>query len=107
MNERETARVRAVIVKTPGTCFGKARIEGTRISVVDVMEMAKCYTDHQLVSEIWTHLTIEQIRAAKRYARRHKEEILASVECGPDRFRGGCRLMACHPHPPQAECHMP
>jgi uncharacterized protein (DUF433 family) len=67
------------IVKTPGVRGGKARIDGTRICVKDIVqlqdegmkpeEMRECYSDRPL--------TLAEVHAALAYYYDHREEIEA------------------------------
>lgn len=62
------------IVKTPGVLGGKPRIEGRRISVLDVAELLIIEDEEEEVAD---QLEIEpnEVRAAKRYWRENEEEI--------------------------------
>jgi len=64
------------IVRTPGTCWGKPRIAGTRIKVEQVViwheQMGMSPAD--IVSR-WPHLTLGDIYAALAYYHDHRQEI--------------------------------
>jgi uncharacterized protein (DUF433 family) len=67
------------IVRSPGVRGGKARIEGTRICVVDV---AIAYQDGHKPEEIQTlfssrHLTLAEVLSALAYNADHPEELVA------------------------------
>ncbi len=74
------------IVKTPGVRGGKARIDGTRICVVDV---AIAYQQGHKPEEIQTYfssrpLTLAEVMAALAYHYDHPEELEAYVGRGHD-----------------------
>jgi uncharacterized protein (DUF433 family) len=73
----------AQIVRTPGVCGGKPRIEGDRIKVEHI---AVCYermgmTDDEIVKSHPT-ITLAQKHAALAYYFEHKQEIDADIEEG-------------------------
>ncbi len=65
----------AKIVKTPGTVGGKARIDGTRIRVIDIME------DYEIIGRSIDEIaysysiTPVQVLEALKYYYQHPEEI--------------------------------
>ena len=69
------------IVKTPGTCGGRARIDGHRIRVQDV---AIEYEWQGLSPEEICHehpgLTLAQVHAALAYYYDHRDEVLAEIK---------------------------
>jgi uncharacterized protein (DUF433 family) len=67
------------IVKTPEVCFGKPRIDGTRISVDLIDRIARSGRTVDEILEMYPHLSGEQIRAALKYAEDHPEE-MAEIE---------------------------
>ncbi len=67
------------ITKDPKVCGGKACIEGTRITVKDIVclhEEGKA--PEQMLDAFGTSLTLGQVHAALAYYYDHKEEIDAS-----------------------------
>jgi uncharacterized protein (DUF433 family) len=71
------------IVRTPGTCGGKPRIDGHRIKVEHI---AICYermgmTPDEIVSAHPT-INLAQVHAALAYYFEHKDEIDADIEEG-------------------------
>lgn len=70
-----------MIVKTPGTCGGKARIAGTRIKVrhVYVWVEQMGMTPTQVVVE-YPHLNMAQVHAALAYYWSHPQEIQQEIE---------------------------
>ncbi len=82
----ETAEV-GRIVRTPGVCWGKPRIDGTRIKVgqVVIWHNRMGMSSAEIV-ERWPHLTLDDIGAALSYYRAHREEIDADLAEGDRRF---------------------
>ncbi len=63
------------IVKTPGVCWGHARIRDTRISVKHVIESLRAgATPADLVARM-PHVTLEDIDAARQYYHTHQADI--------------------------------
>jgi len=68
------------IIKTPCTCSGLARIEGTRITVnLVVREVVRLRWTPEEVLIAHPHLTLAQIHAALAYYFDHPEEVEASL----------------------------
>jgi uncharacterized protein (DUF433 family) len=74
------------IVRTPGTCGGKPRIEGHRIKVehVAVCSERMGLSPDEIVTAHPT-ITLAEVHAALPYYSAHKEEIEADIEEG-ERF---------------------
>jgi len=77
----DTALEKKHVVKTPGTCGGKPRIEGTRIRVQDV------YVWHELQGQApeeivnnFPHLSLADVYSALAYFFDHRDEILRDVQ---------------------------
>jgi uncharacterized protein (DUF433 family) len=72
-----------MIVKTPGTCGGRARIAGTRIKVEFIYNWVERQgrTPSQIVAE-FPQLTKAQVHAALAYYWSHQDEIQRDVEEG-------------------------
>jgi len=69
-----------LIVKTPGTCGGQARIAGTRIKVKHVYTWVERQgmTPAQVVAD-FPHLTMAQVHAALAYYWSHQDEIQQDI----------------------------
>ena len=78
-----------MIVKTPGTCGGRARIAGTRIKVEHVYNWVERQgmTPTQVVKE-YPHLTMAQVHAALAYYWSHQEEIQGDIAEGEQKIAG-------------------
>lgn len=62
------------IVRTEGVLGGKPRLDGRRISVLDVTELLKAgYSIEEVATEL--EISDEEVRDAARYYRRHTDEI--------------------------------
>jgi uncharacterized protein (DUF433 family) len=73
------------IVRTPGTCSGLPRIEGTRITVnLLVREVVRCRWTPEEVLIAHPHLTMAQIHSALAYYFDHLEEVNISLKEGDE-----------------------
>jgi uncharacterized protein (DUF433 family) len=78
------ATARAVVLyphvtKTLGVCGGKARIEGTRIRVNNVVFLHRDGADDERIRDAYPDLTPAQIHAALAYYYDNREEIDAEL----------------------------
>ncbi len=77
------------IVRTPGTCGGRPRIAGTRITVRNVVTWIEMeWTPEKIVSE-YGHLSLAQIYAALAYYYANRQELdaaFAAEETEEDRI---------------------
>jgi len=74
-------RVYAYIVRTPGICSGKPRIDGHRIRVQDIAinhEHWEMSPDE--ICDAYPGLTLAQVHSALAYYYDHRAEILAEIE---------------------------
>jgi uncharacterized protein (DUF433 family) len=72
-----------MIVKTPDTCFGRARIAGTRIKVEHIYNwVERAGMTPVEVVEQYPHLTKAQVYAALAYYWSHEEEIQNDIAEG-------------------------
>ncbi len=68
-----------LIVRTPGTCGGRPRIAGTRITVENIaIDFNAGMTPQQIIDER-PHLTLAQIYAALTYYYANKKQIDAEI----------------------------
>jgi uncharacterized protein (DUF433 family) len=89
-----------MIIKTPGTCSGRARIAGTRIKVEHIYNWVEVQrmTPAEVVRE-YPHLNLAQVRAALAYYWSHEQEIQRDIaegqklvaelkaKCGPSKLQ--------------------
>ena len=68
-----TAMAYPHIVATPGTCGGRPRIDGTRISVQVIAEYYQLYRNVDSILEALPHLKAAEVHAALTYYFDHKE----------------------------------
>jgi uncharacterized protein (DUF433 family) len=63
------------VTKTPGVCGGRARVEGTRIRVYNVVFLHKDGASDETIRQAYPDLTPAQIHAALAYYYDNREEI--------------------------------
>lgn len=68
-----------LIVRTPGVCGGRARIDGTRIAVWVLESLRRQGADTREIAELYPRLSAEQIDAALTWAGAHSAEIAADL----------------------------
>ena len=75
-----TATTQTVITKTPGVCGGKARIDGHRVRVQDIV------TDYEWnglspdeICQQYPTITLAHVHAALSYYYEHRDEIQADI----------------------------
>ncbi len=75
-----------MIVKTPGTVGGRARIDGTRMPVWALVRMFQGGWTNAQVIDAYPHLTEAQLIAAKIYWEANLEEIKQDIDEVNDQF---------------------
>ncbi len=68
-----------LIVSTPGTCGGRPRIAGTRMSVQSIAMDYKAGMSPEEIAAEFPHLTLAQIYAALAYYHANKDTIEADI----------------------------
>lgn len=68
-----------LIVSTPGTCGGRPRIAGTRITVMNIAIDTNAGMSPEDIIEQKPHLTLAQIYGALAYYYANKEQIDAEI----------------------------
>ena len=68
-----------LIVRTPGTCGGRPRIAGTRITVENIAIDSNAGMSPQQIIDERPHLTLAQIYAALTYYYANKKQIDAEI----------------------------
>ncbi|MEG4319790.1 MULTISPECIES: DUF433 domain-containing protein [unclassified Microcoleus] len=68
-----------LIVSTPGTCGGRPRIAGTRMSVQSIAIDYKAGMTPEKIAEEFPHLTLAQIYAALAYYYANQDQIDADI----------------------------
>ncbi len=64
-----------MLVRTPGVCGGRLRIEGTRITVDRIATLYKQGQSAEGISQTYPHLSMSQIYTALAYYHANREEI--------------------------------
>jgi uncharacterized protein (DUF433 family) len=81
----------SMLVKTPGTCGGRLRIDGTRITVHRIATLYKQGQTAEEIGRTYPHLSLGQIYTALAYYHANREEIeaeLAALDAQYDDLRG-------------------
>jgi len=69
------------IVKTPGTCGGRARIDGHRIRVMDIVAQHHHWgRSPDEIVDTYPGITLAEVYAALAYYHDHRDEIEADFE---------------------------
>lgn len=75
------------IVRTPGTCGGKPRIEGHRITVKHVVvDHDRAGMGAQEIVAAYPGLTLADVEAALDYYREHRDEIDADIRADDEHW---------------------
>jgi uncharacterized protein (DUF433 family) len=90
---REKTSLADRIVSTAGTCGGRPRIAGTRITVehIAIWYTRMAMTPDEIVSE-YSHLTLSDVHSALAYYYEHKDQIEEEIRRGrelEERLRAG------------------
>lgn len=64
-----------MLVATPGTCGGRLRINGTRITVQRIAVLFKQGLSAEDIEQTYEHLSLAQVYAALAYYLTNREEI--------------------------------
>ena len=79
-----------MLVKTPGTCGGRIRIDGTRITVEQVAVLYKQGQSAEEITQTYPHLSLGQVYAALAYYHANRGEIeteLAAADAEYDKLK--------------------
>lgn len=68
-----------LIVRTPGTCGGRPRIAGTRMSIRSIAIDYNAGMTPEKIAEEFPHLTLAQIYAGLAYYHANKDEVEAEI----------------------------
>lgn len=80
----------AFLIKTPGTCGGRVRIDGTRITVHRIATLYKQGQQPEEILQTYPHLTLSQIYTALAYFHANRDEIereLASADADYEQLK--------------------
>jgi uncharacterized protein (DUF433 family) len=81
----------SMLVKTPGVCGGRIRIDGTRITVHRIATLYKQGQTAEDIAQTYPHLSLGQVYTALAYYHTNREEIeaeLAALDAQYDELRG-------------------
>jgi uncharacterized protein (DUF433 family) len=65
----------AMLTSSPGVCGGRLRIEGTRVTVLQIVTLYKRGESPEEMTLHWPHVTLAQIHAAIAYYHSHQAEV--------------------------------
>ncbi len=80
----------SMLVRTPGVCGGRIRIDGTRITVHRIATLYKQGQTAEDIARTYPHLSLGQIYTALAYYHANREEIeseLAALDAEYDELR--------------------
>ena len=69
----------SILVKTPGTCGGRIRIDGTRITVHRIATLYKQGQTAEDIARTYPHLSLGQVYTALAYFHTNRDEIEAEL----------------------------
>ena len=81
----------SMLVRTPGTCGGRIRIDGTRITVHRIATLYKHGQTGEEMARTYPHLSLGQVYTALAYYHANREEIeaeLAALDAQYDDLKG-------------------
>lgn len=81
----------SMLVRTPGTCGGRIRIDGTRITVHRIATLYKQGQTAEDIARTYPHVSLGQIYTALAYYHTNREEIeaeLAALDAEYDELAG-------------------
>ena len=81
----------SMLVRTPGICGGRIRIDGTRITVHRIATLYKQGQTAEEIARTYPHLSLGQVFTALAYYHTNREEIeaeLAALDAQYDDLKG-------------------
>ena len=72
-----TIQLDAMLTSSPDVCGGRLRIDGTRITVLQIVTLYKRGESADEIAAAYSHLSLAQVHAALAYYHSHQAE----VEC--------------------------
>ena len=73
------ARDDSLLVRTPGVCGGRIRIDGTRITVHRIAVLYKQGQNAEEVARTYPHLSLGQVYTALAYYHANRDEVEAEL----------------------------
>ena len=74
-----STQIDTLLVRSPDICGGRIRIEGTRITVNQIVTLYRQGYNAEEIADQYPHLTLAQVYAALAYYHANKEEIEADL----------------------------
>jgi uncharacterized protein (DUF433 family) len=74
-----TVALDTLLVRSPGVCGGKLRIDGTRITVLQVASLYRQGMTAEGIGEQYPHLALAQVYAALAYYHANRVEVDAEL----------------------------
>lgn len=74
-----TVALDTLIVRTPGVCGGRLRIDGSRITVLQVATLFLQGLGAEDIADQYSHLTLAQVYAALAYFHANRAEVEADL----------------------------
>ena len=68
-----------LLTRTPGICGGRLRIDGTRITILQITTLYKRGLSAEDIADQYPHLTLAQVYAALAYYHANREEVEAEL----------------------------
>ncbi len=65
----------SLLIRTPGTCGGRLRIDGTRITVLQIATLYKQGWAAEEIVDQYPHLSLAQVYAALAYYHANRDEV--------------------------------
>jgi uncharacterized protein (DUF433 family) len=75
-----STEISTLLVSSADVCGGRLRIDGTRITVNQIVLLYKQGYDAELIADEYLHLTMAQVYAALAYYHANQEEVEADLE---------------------------
>ena len=87
-----SATLDSMLVRTPGVCGGRVRIDGTRITVHRIATLYRQGQTAEDIAQTYPHLSLGQIYTALAYYHANRDLVdseLAAADAEYDELRGG------------------
>lgn len=75
-----STEIASLLVRSPGICGGRLRIEGTRITINQMAALYKAGSTPEEIADQYPHLTLAQVYTALAYYHANREEVEADLD---------------------------
>ena len=72
--------IETLLISSPNVCGGRLRIDGTRITVNQIVTLYKQGYSPEEIADQYSHLSLAQVYTALAYFHANKEEIEADLD---------------------------